>query len=49
MKKTEIYKKGINDASDVYREKFGILRENISEIQKDKIILIQEIIWYRVS
>lgn len=34
MKKTEIYKKGINDASDVYREKFGILRENISEIQK---------------
>lgn len=34
MKKTEVYKKGINDASDVYREKFGILRENISETQK---------------
>lgn len=34
MKKTEVYKKGINDASDVYREKFGVLRENISESQK---------------
>lgn len=34
MKKAEAYKKGINDASDIYREKFGKLKENISETQK---------------
>ena len=34
MKKTEVYKKGIQDASDTYREKFGLLRGHISESQK---------------
>ena len=34
MKKSDVYKKGINDASDVYREKYGTLRENISQVQK---------------
>lgn len=34
MKKRDVYKKGINDASNVYREKYGTLRENISQMQK---------------
>lgn len=34
MRKSDVYKKGIKDASDVYREKYGTLRENISQVQK---------------
>jgi len=34
MNKRDVYKKGINDASDVYREKYGTLREDISQMQK---------------
>lgn len=49
MKKSDVYKKGINDASDVYREKYGTLREDISRVQKNKIVLIREITWFKVN
>lgn len=34
MNRRDAYKKGINDVSDVYREKYGVLREDISQVQK---------------
>lgn len=33
MRKKEFYKKGMSDASDAYRNKFGLLKENINQIQ----------------